>query len=310
MHRHEEFLFPGSILSIARTDYLYPMRTLGAAFYDLKKELSSIYDDREAAAVAHEILNHITGMSKMDRLMQKDAALTEVQDALYADARKHLIAGRPLQYVIGSAWFMERQFVVNDHVLIPRPETEELVQWIVLDHQDKGAINIIDIGTGSGIIPISLQLAMPAATVTAIDISEGALEVAASNAVALGADVHFMALDILDREQQNNTGLYHVIVSNPPYIPESEKEHMHSNVKDHEPAIALFVPNDDAMLFYREIAQYGRTHLEQHGCIYCELEANHAIEAKLLFEQMGYVYVEIRKDMHDNWRMIKAVAAQ
>lgn len=286
------------------------MHTLGQAFYDLKNELASIYDEREATAISHEILNHITGLSKLDRLMSKDEQLSELEELQYEEARKQLAAGRPLQYIMGKAWFMEQEYEVNEHVLIPRPETEELVHWIVEDNKHNTHISIIDVGTGSGIIPTSLKRAMPEADITAIDISEAALEVASRNATRDGAAIRFIGMDILDREQQNNTGLYDVIVSNPPYIPVSEKVNMHSNVKDHEPSIALFVPDDDALLFYREIAQYGKTHLKPHGRIYCELEVNHAVETKLLFEQMGYVDVEIRKDMHDNWRMIKAVAAQ
>lgn len=304
------FLVLPVFTSLVATSYLYGMHTLGQAFYDLKNELTSIYDEREAAAISHEILNHITGLSKLDRLMSKDEPLSDLEEVRYGEAYKQLAAGRPLQYVTGKAWFMEREYEVNEHVLIPRPETEELVHWILEDHKEDKHIRVIDVGTGSGIIPISVKLAMPDADVTAIDISEAALEVAARNAARYAADVRFIGMDILDTEQQNNTGLYHVIVSNPPYIPVSEKVNMHSNVKDHEPAIALFVPDDDALLFYRTIAQYGRSHLEPHGKIYCELEVNHAAETKQLFEQMGYVDVEIRKDMHDNWRMIKAVAAQ
>jgi release factor glutamine methyltransferase len=295
---------------LAPTDYLYGMHTLGQAFYEMKNELSGLYDEREATAITHEILNHITGLSKLDRMMSKDEPLSDLEQLQYNEARKQLATGRPLQYVTGKAWFLEREYEVEGQVLIPRPETEELVLWITEDHKQKTDISIIDVGTGSGVIPVSLKLAMPNAEVTAIDISEAALEIAARNAARHAADIQFIGMDILDSEQQNNTGIYDVIVSNPPYIPVSEKVNMHSNVKDHEPAIALFVPDDDALLFYRAIAQYGKAHLKPHGKIYCELEVNHAMETKMLFEQMGYVDVEIRKDMHDNWRMIKATAAR
>lgn len=281
------------------------MHTYSQAFYALKEELTPIYDEREASAIAHEVMLHVTGLDKLERLVHKDKELTGEQQILFTQACIDLLTGKPLQYVTGSAWFMNREFIVNEHVLIPRPETEELVQWIIDDNK-KENLTIFDIGTGSGCIPISLKLALPAAVVTTCDISEMALETAAANAKKQMANIHFIGMDILDTEQQNNTGVYDVIVSNPPYIPVAEKANMHSNVKDHEPEIALFVPNDDALLFYRAIAQFGKTHLAEKGSIYCELESSHARETKALFELMGYSNVEIRKDMHGNWRMLKA----
>ncbi|PQJ11055.1 peptide chain release factor N(5)-glutamine methyltransferase [Flavipsychrobacter stenotrophus] len=281
------------------------MHTYSQAFYALKEELTPMYDEREASAIAHEVMLHVTGLDKLERLVHKDKELTGEQQTLFTQACIDLLTGKPLQYVTGSAWFMNREFIVNEHVLIPRPETEELVQWIIDDNK-KENLTIFDIGTGSGCIPISLKLALPAAIVTTCDISEMALETAAANAKKLMANIHFIGMDILDTEQQNNTGVYDVIVSNPPYIPVAEKANMHSNVKDHEPEIALFVPNDDALLFYRAIAQFGKTHLAEKGFIYCELESSHAQETKALFELMGYSNVEMRKDMHGNWRMLKA----
>lgn len=282
------------------------MHTYSQAFYLLKEQLTAIYDEREATAIAHEVMLHITQQDKLQRLTNKDNELTHAQQDQFIMAQQDLLKGRPLQYIAGTSWFMNREFIVNEHVLIPRPETEELVQWIIDDNNKHDAINIFDIGTGSGCIPISLKLALPAASVATCDISAQALEVAATNAKKLSADIQFIGMDILDTEQQSSTGVYDIIVSNPPYIPVSEKENMHRNVKDHEPAIALFVPNDDALLFYRAIAQYGKTHLVQNGYIYCELESSHAQETKALFELMGYNNVEIRKDMHGNWRMLKA----
>ena len=282
------------------------MYTYSQAFYLLKDKLTSIYDDRESAAIAHEVMLHITSLDKTSRLIQKDTAFTQLQQEQYVHALNELQKGKPLQYVTRESYFMGRKFVVDEHVLIPRPETEELVQWIADDNHISSYISILDIGTGSGCIPVSLKLLLPGSTITACDISENALETAALNAKNLSADITFIGLDILDTEQQNNLSVYDVIVSNPPYIPVSEKENMHSNVKDFEPEIALFVDNDDPLLFYRAIAQLGKTHLNSPGCIYCELESSHAAESKQLFEQMGYSNVEIRKDMHGNWRMLKA----
>lgn len=282
------------------------MVNFGSAFYDLKGKLQNLYDERESAAIAHEVLNHITGLNKTQRLINKDTLFTEAQYREYELATSNLSKGVPLQYVLGKAWFMDWEFTVNNNVLIPRPETEELVQWVLDDHKNDTEINILDIGTGSGCIPISLKLKLPQANVSSCDISEGALVVAKSNADLLGAIVEFTELDFLNEAARNNLPVYDVIVSNPPYIPKSEAEQMHTNVKDHEPNIALFVPDEDALVFYRAIAWFGLEHLSNKGYIYCELALSKAIECKQLFIDSGYKDVELRQDMHGNWRMLKA----
>jgi release factor glutamine methyltransferase len=287
--------------------YLYGMHTLGKAFYDLKNELLALYDEREAAAIAHELLSEITGLSKVERLLQREEQLTAHQEARYKRACIELLTGRPLQYVVGYAWFMGQKFIVNERVLIPRPETEELVQWVISDHSmDERQARILDIGTGSGCIPISLKLAMPGSTVSGCDISAGALDIAAENADNLDAEIRLLQTDILDNGQWEQLGRYDIIVSNPPYIPDTERERIHANVKDHEPAVALFVPGNEALLFYHAIADFGAKHLAGSGYIYCELDASHAFETKRLFEDAGYRDVEVREDMHGNWRMLKA----
>jgi release factor glutamine methyltransferase len=283
------------------------MPTCSEAFYELLRGLQPLYDEREAAGIAHEILYYITGFSKMQRLMQRDVQLSGEQLKQYNRALQELGRGTPVQYVTGSAWFMGREFHVNKYVLIPRPETEELVEWIATDYA--GAANeltILDIGTGSGCIAISVKLRLPATDVAACDISKDALAVATENAQRLGAAVSLIQADFLDLAEHNKFGAYDVIVSNPPYIPVTEKEKLHTNVRDHEPALALFVPADDALLFYRRIALFGKKHLSGNGYIYCELDAEHALACKALFEDAGYHPVEIRKDMHGNWRMLKA----
>ena len=286
--------------------YLYGMLSYGQAFYQLKNELHTLYDERESAAIAHEVLEYITGLDKTQRLIQKEETLTAAQQGQFDGIKKELLAGRPLQYITHTAWFMGRPFKVNEHVLIPRPETEELVQWVVDDNKNH-APEILDIGTGSGCIPISLKLAISAASVTTCDISKGALETAKENAAALGAGVHFSELNFLDVATHSTLGNYDIIVSNPPYIPASKKETMHINVVNYEPAIALFVPDDNALIFYRAIALFGKDHLNQDGAIYCETEADLAQECQQIFEATGYAEVTVRKDMHGNWRMLKAL---
>jgi len=283
------------------------MLSYNHAFYELRTLLQPLYDEREATAISHEILFFITGHNKADRLIHKDTMLSSEQHGRYEMAVRELLSGKPLQYVTGTAWFMGKEFEVNENVLIPRPETEELVEWVINDWKSREEkIDILDIGTGSGCIPISLTSALLQATVTACDISEAALQVAKQNAEKLSVTVSFLQLDFLDTIASNKLGNYDVIVSNPPYIPAAERGNMHINVKDYEPAIALFVPDNDPLLFYKAIASFGKQHLNSNGYIYCELDAGHAAMCKELFERAGYRNVALRKDIHGNLRMLKA----
>ncbi|MBS1689695.1 MAG: peptide chain release factor N(5)-glutamine methyltransferase [Bacteroidetes bacterium] len=283
------------------------MLSYNGAFYELLNKLKGLYDDYESAAIAHEVMHHVTGRDKLQRILEKDTSFSAAEQTSFELMQAELLSGKPLQYVIGHAWFMGRRYKVNEHVLIPRPETEELVDWIVQDMKDVNkTISILDIGTGSGCIPISLKLELPKAIVSSCDVSSNAIAVAKKNAQELDADITVLETDFLDAEKRAALGLYDIIVSNPPYIPANEKEQLHKNVKDFEPSLALFVPNDDALLFYRTIAMFGKEHLNKEGCIYCELHVDYALATKQLFEDMGYSYVEIRKDMHGNLRMLKA----
>ena len=279
------------------------MLSTGAAFYRLRDGLSTLYDREEATAIAHEAMQHLTGMSRLDRLSRKDDLLDAERLEYFTRMETALILGRPLQYVTGLAHFLDRDFKVNSAVLIPRPETEELVQWILADERPK---NIIDIGTGSGCIAISLKLALPLTAVLAIDVSPEALAVARTNAESLNADLDFRVLDFLDPQMRNGLPVFDLIVSNPPYIPETERETLHANVRDHEPAAALFVPGNDALQFYRAIAAFGKTHLTAGGNVYCELHRDYAEDTAVLFREYGYRDVVLKEDMHGAPRMLRA----
>lgn len=281
------------------------MLTYSTAYKELAIALEGIYDGREATSIAHEVLEHITGATKLQRITDRDKLLTVEEAAAYERIKPLLFAGTPMQYALGLAWFIGREFMVNEHVLIPRPETEELVKWIV-DDCTVGNMQVLDIGTGSGCIPISLKLALPDADVTAMDVSIGALGVAEENAKRLQADVDFFLFDFLDKTKWADLPEYDIIVSNPPYIPETEAGTMHANVKDFEPEQALFVPGDDAQLFYRNIAEFGLVHLKEGGVVYCELHVDYAEQTQQLFKESGYSFTELRKDMHGNNRMLKA----
>lgn len=283
------------------------MLSYNGAFYELLNKLKGLYDDYESAAIAHEVMHHVTGRDKLQRILEKDTSFSAAELSSFELMQAELLRGKPLQYVIGHAWFMGRRYKVNEHVLIPRPETEELVDWVVQDMKDADkTISILDIGTGSGCIPISLKLELPKAIVSSCDVSSNAIVVAKENARQLQADINVLETDFLDADKRRALGQYDIIVSNPPYIPAGEKEQLHKNVKDFEPSVALFVPNDDALLFYRAIAAFGKEHLNKEGSIYCELHVDYAMATKQLFEDMGYSYVEVRKDMHGNLRMLKA----
>ncbi len=307
------------------------MLSYSQAFYQLKDRLKQLYDADEAAAVAHLFVEFITGLNKSDRLLKKDTLFTERQQEQFDAKSKMLTKGKPIQYVTNSSWFMGREFLVNESVLIPRPETEELVQWIIEDSKSKiqspspviaagipqstQRMRVLDIGAGSGCIGLSLARLLPEAVVTCADVSKEAIEVLKTNIEWVltanekkkGIDnITLKTLDFLNETQRNKQlGRYELIVSNPPYIPMSEKVNMHKNVKDHEPSVALFVPDNDALVFYRAIAAFGKEHLSSNGYIYCELDTGHAEECKVLFEEQGYKDVKIKKDMHGNWRMLK-----
>lgn len=285
--------------------YLYSMHSFASAFQSLSVSLQSLYDAREAAAIAHRVLDDVTNTTRLQRITDKEQQLTQAQNEQLQHMQERLLKGVPLQYVLGYEWFMGRQFLVNNDVLIPRPETEELVQWVLDDY--RGLMpSLIDIGTGSGCIPISLKLSLPASDVYAIDKSEAALAVAAKNMLKLGAFVRLIPCDFLNETQRNELPVTDVIVSNPPYIPNNERTTLHENVREHEPGMALFVPDDDALLFYRHIARYGVRHLKEDGTIYCELHTDYATATQQMFLAMGYESVELRTDMHGNPRMLRA----
>lgn len=275
------------------------------AFYSAKTSLIALYGEAEATAIAHMLLEHISNMSKLERLMQKDQLLSEQQALDVSDSIEALLRGEPIQYIIGEAWFLERKFLVNPSVLIPRPETEELVLWIVRDYAGS-APRILDIGTGSGCIPISLKLEIPDAQVSACDISAAALATAGLNASRLGAHIYLQETDILDELQWTGLPVYDCIVSNPPYIPLSESETLDKHVREHEPHLALFVASDDALLFYRKIGTMGWLHLTSGGRLYFETHKDYIDACCGLLESLGYTDVTAQKDMHDNWRMIRA----
>lgn len=269
-------------------------------------QLKMLYDEREAANITDWVMEHITGKKKTDRLMDKQQILPAPQIVKLDSILQELATYKPIQYVLGEAWFAGMKFYVNEHTLIPRPETEELVDWIREESQkilDAG-YSILDIGTGSGCIPIALKKKLPLLSVTSIDVSKDALEVAQQNANTLQADISFLNIDFLDESNWNQLPVVDIIVSNPPYIKQSEQDSMAKNVLDFEPAIALFVPDEDALLFYRKIAVFGKKHLSKQGCIFLEINETLGKDVVQLYENAGYI-VELKKDLQGKDRMVK-----
>jgi release factor glutamine methyltransferase len=281
--------------------------TIQEATYFLLNKLRTIYPKGEADTINDMVMEHLTGSGKVERMLYKNSAISAQEELQLIQFAERLLQHEPVQYVLQEAWFYGLKFYVDKNVLIPRPETEELVDWIVKETGNAGAINMLDIGTGSGCIPVSIKKKLPEAELWGIDVSNAALLVAQKNAANLGVNVHFILQDFLDKETWNKLPLFDVIISNPPYIPYQERYHMKANVLEYEPSKALFVPDNDALLFYKAIAEFGKTHLTSNGKIYCEIHEDAGKAARQLFEGSGYL-TEIKKDMQGKERMIKAVS--
>lgn len=269
----------------------------------IQEGLATAYADGEIKALTHIVAIELLGVSQMAFYLKDDITLTTEQQALLDNAIKRLAKHEPIQYILGYSDFCGLRFKVTPATLIPRPETSELVEWIA--SEATGNESILDIGTGSGCIAICIANKLPLSKVSAWDISHDALAVATENSKANGCNVLFKQVDILAYEPASEQ--FDIIVSNPPYIKENEKSAMHSNVLDWEPHTALFVPDNDPLLFYRTIAQKATTMLRPGGKLYFEINRAHGKETVEMLAALGYANIELRKDFADNDRMIRAV---
>jgi release factor glutamine methyltransferase len=301
-----------------------PLMTFYEAQQQLQTALLELYDNREAANIADWVMEQVTGLRKIDRIMHKQSPLADEKVARLQAYTRELLTHKPVQYVLHEAWFCGMPFYVDENVLIPRPETEELVDWIVSDIARKEAetgskkyeagktatpdsyFRILDIGTGSGCIPVSLKKKIPQAEIYACDVSEGALAVAARNAATQQTAINFLQVDFLDTESWSALPEVDIIVSNPPYIPQRDKQTMLQNVLAYEPHLALFVPDNDALVFYEAIASFAQRTLPEHGCVFVEIHEDLGTQTKALFESKGFS-AEIKKDFQGKDRMVKAV---
>lgn len=275
-------------------------------FRTLRTRLAAVYPDGESQAIVFLVLEKLFGLSRTDVLMGGLERLTAEQTVELEQVMLRLERGEPVQYVLGVADFDGMTLGVAPGVLIPRPETEELVEWIAEDFKSAKHLRILDIGTGSGCIALSLARRFTDASVTAWDISDDALRIASANAERLGLDVEFKKRDALCTEvAEADVANYDIIVSNPPYICEKERVDMDNNVLQHEPETALFVPDNDPLLFYRAISDLAQKMLRSGGGLYFEINREYGKETAGVMSAMGFDSVELRKDFMENDRMVK-----
>lgn len=275
-------------------------------------QLPSFYEREEAKAIAAIAIEQVCQRSRSYMMLHKSEPITLIQETTLIRILDELRFGKPLQYVLGEADFFGLRFKVDSSVLIPRQETEELVDWVLTYLKEKKIarhleepVHILDIGTGSGCIPVTIKKNLPEAFVCGLDISLEAIRVAEQNARQLATEVRFIRGDILDGSLNLQPLQFHVIVSNPPYVTVGEKEQMLKNVLDYEPHAALFVPDDDPLVFYRRIADFSHKHLRPEGALFLEINENFGGETCRLLDEMGY-HSQLRKDLKGKDRMVMA----
>lgn len=266
----------------------------------MAKELTSLYPENEASTLVEWLLEYHLGLRRVD--MMHFLEENDLPYALHKDFER-LKTGEPIQYILGQGPFYGREFEVTEDTLIPRNETEELVHLIIKENPGIGK-KILDIGTGTGCIPITLNLEMKESEVCGLDFSDGAIEVAKRNAKKLHAVVNFLKCDILN--ELPDLSELDIIVSNPPYVPQKDQSNMHRNVVDFEPHLALFVPDEDPLIFYRVIGEKGKRLLKKGGRLYFEIYEKAAIEIQALLEKQGYDRVTVHSDLNGKDRMVTA----
>jgi len=272
---------------------------------EFEKGLQNEFPSTEILSFFYILTEEYLEMRRVDIALNPAQEISKETQTKFESALNRLKKHEPIQYITGSTEFFTRKFLVNKSVLIPRPETEELIEWIISDHRNAGGqLKVLDIGTGTGCIPISLKKELENSEVSSYDISSEALLIAKRNAKLNAAEVTFQKLDILKTDSLDDN--FDIIVSNPPYVRELEKKAMHKNVLDHEPKLALYVEDDDALLFYSKIAELASKSLSKDGRLYFEINQYLPEETKSLVEQFGFE-AELKKDIFGNYRMLKAI---
>jgi release factor glutamine methyltransferase len=271
-----------------------------------EKELEGIYPPGEIKSLSRLIIEHVTGWSRSRIHAEPQIELPEDTVLQINEILQGLKQFKPVQYMLGKTEFYGITLKVSSDALIPRPETEELVEWIVRDYQGRTGLRILDIGTGTGNIAITLSKNLPGAEVWATDVSPAALKLAKENARNNSCMVHFLFSDILHASSASLPGSFDILVSNPPYIPFSERISLPANVEGYEPSLALFVEDDDPILFYRRIASFARMKVKQGGAVYVEVHEKYGCEVMEMFKREGFPESELRNDINGKPRMVKA----
>lgn len=272
-------------------------------FFD---SLQGIQDEQEIESFFFILTEYLHNLKRVDVALNPNFKLSDAEVEKWNIILADLQQEKPIQYITGEAWFFGLQFDVNENTLIPRPETEELVEWIIESQKSKvqsQKCEILDIGTGTGCIPISLKANLSQANVSAIDVSDKALEVAKRNAASNKVEINFILTNILEVEDLSQH--FDIIVSNPPYVRNLEKEEIKKNVLDYEPHLALFVEDTDALLFYRKIAQLALKNLTPNGLLFFEINQYLGKETVELLQNLGFKNIELKKDIYGNDRMIR-----
>lgn len=274
------------------------------------KELLAIYDEVEAESFFYLTLEKFHRLRRIDLALQPNFEIGENEVEKWKNVLTDLKKQKPIQYILGETEFYGLPFLVNKDVLIPRPETEELVELILVESRKSKveSLRILDIGTGSGCIPISLKKNLPDAEFFAVDVSENALEVAKENAKVNGVEVNFIKINILETEDLDQK--FDIIVSNPPYVRMLEKEEIKPNVLEFEPHLALFVEDNDPLLYYRKIAQLAKKNLNENGKLYFEINQYLGKETVGLLESLGFTNIRLFKDIYGNDRMVKCTKSE
>ncbi len=279
--------------------------TIETANRTLISSLSGLYDEREASAISFLVMEKLTGMSKSLQVQNKTNEFTIKQRDIFEHYLSDLVNQRPVQYVLEEAWFGSYPFYVNEHVLIPRPETEELVDWLLAESSHRvPETAVLDIGTGSGCIAICIKKKRKDFQISALDIEDSALQIAIKNSKVLNTQVEFFLCDIRDPVQNENIHPVDLIISNPPYIPQSQKHSLERHVRDYEPEIALYVSDDDPILFYKIIGNMALHKLKPGGALFLEIHHDYAKNIMEWYTAKGFS-IEMRKDFSGNNRMIK-----
>lgn len=268
--------------------------------------LKTRFSENEIKHFFYESVVERLALSKTSLLLNEPILVSESDLLFFRSIVKRLLANEPFQHILGYTYFYDLKLKTDQRALVPRPETEELVHWVVEDFKGQEPIKIADICSGSACIALALKSVFKSTEITALELSSEAIALGKENAELVGLDLQFVQKDVFSSLEEVATD-FTVWVTNPPYIPESDCAEMHENVLSFDPEMALFVPNEDPLLFYREIGKKAASHLSEKGVLYAEIHERFAAETKLLLEELGFVSVEIKKDLQGKDRMIKAV---